>query len=319
MSVVIAATSCSSDERPTTSAPPSPAPAAVPPIVEAAPVLPVTVTDSTGAEVTITSIERIVPVDGDLAEVVFALGLGDKVVAVDISATYPSDVDALPDIGYQRALNAESVAAVEPTVVLATDLAQPPEVLEQLRNLRIPVVVIEREFSLSGPPNKVRSVADALGVPGRGEALAASMQADIDAAVDEAAVRSAEADPLRIMVVYLRGPSTQLIFGEGTGADVLIEAVGGVDVASDIGVIDNAPITAEALLNAQPDVLVVTTTGLASVGGIDGLLAIGGIARTPAGEQRRILAFEDQFLLGGGPRFAALIASLVDQLYPIEP
>jgi iron complex transport system substrate-binding protein len=282
-------------------------------------VLPVTVTDSTGAEVTINSIERIVPVDGDLAEVVFALGLGDNVVAVDISATYPIDVDALPDIGYQRALNAESVAAVEPTVVLATDLAQPPEVLEQLRKLRIPVVVIEREFSLSGPSNKVRRVADALGVPGRGEALAASMQADIDAAVDDAAGRSAEADPLRIMVVYVRGPSTQLIFGEGTGADVLIEAVGGIDVASDIGVIDNAPITAESLLNAQPDVLVVTTTGLASVGGIDGLLAIGGIARTPAGEQRRILAFEDQFLLGGGPRFAALIASLVDQLYPIEP
>ena len=69
-----------------------------------------------------------VPVDGDLAEVVFALGLGDRVVATDLSATYPPEADPLPQIGYQRALTAEPIAAFEPTLVLATDLAGPPDV-----------------------------------------------------------------------------------------------------------------------------------------------------------------------------------------------
>ena len=87
---------------------------------------------------TITSVERIIPVDGDLAEIVFALGLGDHVVADDLSATYPPAADAKPQIGYQRALYAEPIAAFEPTVVLATDLARPVEVIDQLRALQIP-------------------------------------------------------------------------------------------------------------------------------------------------------------------------------------
>ena len=86
---------------------------------------------ATGTQVTISSVARIVPVDGDLAEIVFALGLGDHVVATDISATYPPEAEALPDIGYQRALSPEPIAAVEPTVVLATDLAQPAETLDR--------------------------------------------------------------------------------------------------------------------------------------------------------------------------------------------
>lgn len=280
------------------------------------PVLPVTLTDSTGSTVTVTSIDRIVPVDGDLAEIVAALGLGGNVVATDISATYPPEIEALPDIGYQRALNAESIASVEPTIVLATDLARPVEALDDVRSLGIPVVVIQREFSLDGPSAKVRAVAEALGVPQRGLALSTTMDVEISAAVSDATTRRGTSPGPRMLIVYLRGSSTQLIFGKGSGADVLIEAVGGVDVAAEIGVVDTAPITAEALLAAQPDVLVATTTGLASVGGVDGLLEIGGIARTPAGEQRRILAFEDQFLLGGGPRFAELLRQLVDQLYP---
>src|SRR5262245_56663849 len=82
------------------------------------PSLPVTVTDATGAQVTITSVDRIIPVDGDLAEIVFALRLGDHVVATDLSATYPQEADDRPEIGYQRALNPEPIAAFEPTVVL---------------------------------------------------------------------------------------------------------------------------------------------------------------------------------------------------------
>lgn len=288
----------------------SPAPPNAP---EEAPVLPSTVVDSTGTTVTIDSVDRIVPVDGDLAEIVFALGLGDRVVATDISATYPAASEALPDIGYQRALNAEPIAAFEPTVVLATDLAQPPETLEQLRGLDIPVVVIEREFSLDGPAKKVQGVADALGVPGRGRQLVDKMQQEIDAAVRAGA--AIETRP-RVLALYLRGEAVQLIFGEGTGIDVVLPAVGATDVAAELGIVGTRQITAEALVVAAPDVLLVTTSGLESVGGIDGLLAVPGIARTPAGRQRRVLAYEDQYLYGGGPRTGQLMSELIEDLHP---
>ena len=107
--------------------------------------------------------EQIIPVNGDLAEVVYALGLGDEVVATDISATYPPAAAATPKVGYQRTLVAETILAYEPTVVLADDLAGPPEVLDQLAAAGVRVVEIERDRTLEGVSKKVRDVAAALG------------------------------------------------------------------------------------------------------------------------------------------------------------
>ena len=279
---------------------------------DAAPQLPVTITDDTGTRVTITSIDRIIPVDGDLAEIVFALGLGDNVVATDLSATYPAEADALPQIGYQRALSAEPIAAFEPTLVLATDLARPAEIADQLRSLHIPVVVIERKVALDGPADKVRAVAAALGVSQRGERLIEALQADIDSALAAAADVS---DHPRVLVLYVRGEQTQLIFGQGSGVDVMLPAVGAVDVAAELRIGETQQITAEALLRAAPDVLILSTTGLASVGGIDGLLSIPGIGETPAGQNRRVLTFEDQYLFGAGPRYGRLLLDLVESIH----
>lgn len=301
-----AATAIVAAEEPTATAEP----------VATGPQLPVTLVDDTGTEVRVESIERILPVDGDLTEVVFALGLGDRVVATDLSATYPPEAAALPQIGYQRALNAEPIAAVEPTVVLATDLAGPPETLDALRNLGIPVVVIERDPTMDGPGDKIRTVAEALGVAAVGDELAATVDAEIETASSGV---SPTADPVRVAVLYLRGENVQIIFGAETSVDALLGAVGAVNVGAELGIVDTGQITAESLLAAAPDAIVVTTTGLESVGGIDGLLAIPGVAETPAGRAQRVLIYEDQFLLGSGPRTGELVGELARDLSTPAP
>ncbi|MEO1059678.1 MAG: ABC transporter substrate-binding protein, partial [Actinomycetota bacterium] len=103
---------------------------------------PITVVDDRGVEVVIESADRIVPVDGDLAEIVWALGLGDNVVATDISATYPDAADTSTKIGYQRALSPEPILEQDPTVVLATAIAGPPETLTDLERTGVPVVIV---------------------------------------------------------------------------------------------------------------------------------------------------------------------------------
>ncbi|MDY7106142.1 MAG: ABC transporter substrate-binding protein [Actinomycetota bacterium] len=276
------------------------------------PELPITLVDDTGTEVTIESIDRIVPLDGDLAEVVFALGLGDNVVATDLSATYPPEADALPEIGYQRSLVPEPIAAMEPTVLLASDLAGPVETLETLRELGFPLVVIDQDPTIDGPATKVRRVGEALGIPDAGEALAAEVEADIDEALT---LVPDDVDPPRIMSMYVRGGGLQLVFGEGSGMDALIEAIGGVDVGTELGIEDNGPLTEEALALAAPDVILVTDSGLESVDGIDGLLDASGLARTPAGEDRRVLSYDDQLLFGLGPRTGELITRLVADIH----
>lgn len=285
------------------------------PAPEPEPVLPVTVVDDTGASVTVTDVSRIIPVNGDLAEVVWALGLGDNVVATDISATYPAAADASPKIGYQRALAAETLLTHEPTIILADELAGPPEVLDQLRDSGIPVVTVDRDRTIAGPVDKVMRVAEALGVPARGAALVATMQDEIDTALARSADAVASSGRPRVLALYLRGTTVQLTFGRGSGVDVFIEAAGGTDVGTETGIVDTQELSIEAIVAAQPDIILVTTTGLESVGGIDGLLTIPGIDQTPAAANRRVLAYEDQYLYGFGPRIGQLVSELVDAFH----
>jgi iron complex transport system substrate-binding protein len=219
------------------------------------------------APTTSTTTERIVPVNGDLAEVVYALGLGDQVVATDISATYPAAAQQTPKIGYQPTLVAETILAHDPTVVLADDNAGPAEVLQQLNAAGVRVVRFPKEETIDAPARKVRDVAAALGVPDRGEEVVATLDAQL-----ADAERRAEA-------------------------------------GTDMGVVDNAELSVESIVEEAPDVLLVTTTGLESVGGIDALLATPGIDRTPAAANRRVVAFEDQYLYGLGPRTGELVTA----------
>jgi iron complex transport system substrate-binding protein len=271
------------------------------------------VVDDRGVEVVIGSTERIIPLDGDVAEIVFALGLGDRVVATDLSATFPPEADAVPQIGYQRALNAEPILAFEPTLVIGTDIAGPSEAIDDLERVGVPVVIVPTPSDATGPGVKIRAVAEALGIPDDGERLAATVESEIAEATPGDPAASAAAGT-RIAMLYLRGSSTQLLFGDGTSIDWLIEAAGAVNVADEMGIVDSADITAEALIAAAPDVLLVTEDGLASVGGIDGLVALPSLAATPAAINRAVLAYDAQLMLGNGPRTGTFLATLLDDL-----
>lgn len=274
------------------------------------PALPVTVIDETGDEITITSVDRIIPLDGTVAEVVFALGLGANVVATDLSATYPDEADALPEIGYQRALSAEPIATFEPTVLLATDIAGPAGTLDDLRTLGYPVIIVPNDATADGPGEKIRAVAAALGVPGRGEALAG----EVDRLIEVTSDAGDGGGGPRVAALYIRGTSAQLVLGRDSATHWLIAAAGGVDVADELDLDESAPVTAEAILRVDPEVLLVPAAGLASVDGIDGLLEIAGLGRTSAGLTRRVLSYDDQLLLGNGPRAGELLAELRAEL-----
>lgn len=271
----------------------------------------ISVVDVRGVTVDVASTERIIPLDGDVAEIVFALGLGDHVVATDISAVYPPEADALPEIGYQRALSAEPIIDFEPTVVIGTDLAGPPEVLESLERLGVAVVIVPSPPTAAGPAMKIRAVGEALGVTERADGLASEVE---DAIAEGTAMGSALGVSPRVVALYVRGTNTQLVLGEGSGIDWLIDAAGAVDVADELGVVDNAPIGAEAIVAAAPEVILVPALGLDSVGGVGGLLEIPGLAETPAGERGAVLAYEDQLMLGNGPRTGDFLKQLVSDL-----
>lgn len=292
---------------------------------DTAPELPATVTDSEGREVEITDVDRLLPIDisGTIAATVFALGLGDQVVGRDSSTGFAGTEDLPVVTKTGHTLNAEAILELAPTVILTDTSIGPKEIRQQLRDAGITVVVISSDRRIDTTDELVTEIAAALGVPSRGEALIERLALALDASLAEIAdvVPAAEADRARMLFLYVRGSANvYYIFGEDSGADSLIEAVGGVDVAGEIGWEGMKPMTAEALVAARPDVLVMMTDGLESVGGIDGLIErIPAVAETPAGANRRVIDMADSEILSFGPRSADVISALARALYAPEP
>ncbi len=278
-------------------------------------VLPVTVTGFDGVAVTVTDNSRIVAADqyGTLAETVFALGLGDNLVGRDTSAAFPA-AENVPDVTPTgHSLSAEGILALSPTVVLTDTSIGPRAVQDQIRAAGIPVVYFDPTRTLAGVATQIEAVAAALGVPDAGADLAERTNTEISAAAD-ATPESTE--PPKIAFLYMRGPAIKMLAGPGSGADALIEALGARDAGVESGLTEQfVPVTSEALIAAAPDVILMMTKGLESIGGIEGLEQIPGIAQTPAGRERRVVDMDDGTILSFGPNTGKVLGALSKAVY----
>ncbi|MFD9871797.1 hemin ABC transporter substrate-binding protein [Streptomyces niveus] len=280
------------------------------------PELPVTVDSADGTRVTVTSADRLVPLTGSLSEIVFTLGLGEHVVARDITATF-EQAAKLPVVTRAHDVSAESVLSLRPTLVIAETTTGPAEAVDQIRDAGIPLLVVEPAKGLDDVGTRIETVARALGVDAAGDELSARTAQRI-AAVQKRIPASEDGEKPRVAFLYLRGSaSVYLLGGRDSGASSLLEAAGAVDAGKESGLDkDFTAITSEALAKAAPDAILLMSKGLESVGGPDGLVKIPGVAETPAGLDRRFVSVDDGVLLNYGPRTDQVLASLVEQLYP---
>jgi iron complex transport system substrate-binding protein len=293
----------------------------VTPIVKRAkPELPTTVTDFTGEPVTVASANRVLALDtyGTLASTVYALGLGDRLVGRDVSTGIPA-LRHLPLVTHNgHELNAEAILDLNPSVILTDYSIGPLEVQLQLKDAGIPVVILDDSRSRDTVGAQIREVARVLGVTGQGEALASRTERQIVAAEAkvEALATARSSHRIRMVFLYMRGAaSVYYWFGEGSGADDLIDALGGVDVAKEVGLEGTRPITSEGLVKAEPELFLMMTDGLRSVGGVDGLLEVPGVAETTAGINRCVVDMSDYQILSFGPQFPATLRALGEAVY----
>ncbi|MFE0423454.1 hemin ABC transporter substrate-binding protein [Streptomyces sp. NPDC058953] len=279
------------------------------------PRLPVTVPSADGKRITVSSVDRIVPLSGSLSEIVYTLGLGDRVVARDVTATF-EQAKHLPVVTRGHAVSAESVLSLKPTLVVADTNTGPAEAIDQIRDAGIALVTVETAKSLDDVRPRIEAVSAALGVPAAGIDLVRSTEARITA-VQKTVPKPADGKKPRVAFLYLRGTaSVYLLGGADSGATSLLEAAGALDAGKESGLRkDFTAITSEALAKAAPDAILVMSKGLDSVDGVDGLVKIPGVAQTPAGMDRRVVAVPDGVMLNYGPRTDQVLKSLVEQLY----
>ena len=296
-------TEAGTSESPTAASPASSASAsaAVPapgePIVITAADLPdITPVGSPGAQTP----QRIVSLATGVGETLVALGVGDRVVGRDETSEVPTQAEVVTEA---HNVSAERVIALDPDLVIFDARTTPPEALEQIEAAGARIVEVPEAWTLADMGPRTEAIADAIGVDAAG--LLATLPAG---ATPGATSASPPADAPRVAFLYLRGTSAiYLLGGQGSGADALIAAAGGVDAGAEAGLEAFTPLTAEALVALDPDVLLVMTGGLESVNGIDGLLALPGVEQTTAGRERRVIAVDDEVLLSYGPRTGALV------------
>ncbi len=292
------------------------------------PALPTTVTsdDLSGAvDVTISKAERIIAVDmsGSLAQTVWGLGYGDRLVGRDISTTIPGTEDLPVVTGSGHSISIESVLNLRPDLVITDGTVGPIDVMMQLRDAGITLVFVREPAGLNQAAQQAQRVGEILGQDELGAQLAARISDEIDMVRDTIADNT-PTDPaqrLRMVFLYLRGANgIYYLFGDESGAGDLIEALGGIDVAGEIGWEGLRPMTDEALIQANPDLILVMSGGLESVGGVDELIVKKpAIGLTTAGQNRRFVDMADSVILGFGPRTPAVLDALARAVYAPTP
>jgi iron complex transport system substrate-binding protein len=255
--------------------------------------------------------QRIVSVGGALTEIVFDLGAGAELVGVDTTSVWPEAARTLPSVGYQRTLSSEGVISLAPGYVLVTEDAGPPAVLDQLRSAGVQVVEILQPPNFDGVVGRIRAVAAALDRAEQGEMLVARVQERIN--------QLPETWSYRPKVVFLLdvGRGSPVAAGRDTLAHAALQLAGGINVyASSFA--GYRSVSAESLMAAEPDVIVLTQRTQNLLGGRQGVKNLPGIRNTPAGEQGRIIAMDGLYLLGFGPRTPQAIQELARRWSPAD-
>lgn len=248
---------------------------------------------------------RVVSIGGAVTEIVYRIGGERYLIATDTTSTYPAAALTLPKVGYQRALAAEGILALNPTMMLAAPEAGPPPALAQLETAGVKIVRATGDFTFDSLVNNVGVVAKALGLAPAGRALDDKLRAEWKAT--RAAIRTTGTPP-RVLFVFSHAANNVQVSGEGTAAAAMIALAGGVNAMT--GFKGYRPLSAEGVIAAAPDVILCTREGIEALGGVDTLLSRPGIALTPAGKAKKVLYPDALYLLGFGPRLPQAVRDL---------
>ncbi|MDM1494510.1 ABC transporter substrate-binding protein [Myroides odoratimimus] len=237
--------------------------------------------------------ERIISLNGAITETLVALGEKENIIAVDVTSTYPEDIKTTAqDLGHTSKISIESIMALKPTVIYATEKDLNDDFKSQLEKTKIRLEVIKQEFTLEGTKTLIKTVAQSLNNENY-QSLLDKIDQDLQG------LPSFENKP-KVLFIYARGAATLLVAGDKTPVNNIVDLAGGQNAVTEFE--DFKPLTPESLLNSNPDYILMFTTGLQSMGGIDGVLKIDGINKTNAGKNKKVIAMDGLLLSGFGPR-----------------
>lgn len=252
--------------------------------------------------------QRIVSLSGTLTEILAGLGLEKNIVGVDVTSTFPITVDKLPKVGHVRQVGSEAILSLRPTeVVVLQESGFRPELVRQLEQAGVKVTQFKQTFSPAGTEELIKQMALHYKKGVQGQKMIQTMRAQMRKTV------AAKNRP-KVLFIYARGAGSLQVSGKNTSVDQLIHLAGGSNAVQ--GFDDFKPLTTESLVAANPDYILLFSSGLQSIGGMEGLLKIPGMKLTTAGKKQQIIEMDGLLLTGFGPRLGLAVQTLHKRLYP---
>ena len=271
----------------------------------------VTVKDASGRQLKVADTSRVIAIGGDVTEILYALKADGKIAAIDSTSQFPAQ--ALKDktnVGYMRALSAEGVLSANPTLIIASKDAGPPDVVAPLKSSSVPYVEVPDIHTPEGVAAKIRFIASVVGTDAVGEALAKNVERDFALLASE---RAKIEKPIRAIFVLTVQNGRATIAGANTSADAVIKLAGAENAAG--GIEGYKPLVDEAAMQLAPDAIV-TMRHSSSTFTSDQILSVKGLQASPAGQKKRVIEMDGLYLLGFGPRSARAARDLMAALYP---
>lgn len=253
--------------------------------------------------------QRIVSLGPDVTEIIFALGAGDKVVAVDRSSKYPAETASKANVGYRRSLSPEGILTLNTDLIIASEDIGPPETTDVLNQSAVEILYVPVDNSRAGLIKKIGLIAKRLDLEKQGEALTQKVVDDFDTATAYASRISADKQK---KVVFFHGLARLSGAGSDTAADAFIRYAGGINPLSVYS--GYKPVSEEWLVKAEPDVVLMLSDGNGGPTRED-VFSVKALQRTPAAKNQSLIVLEGPYMLGFGPRTAEAIRKLAVALY----
>ena len=258
--------------------------------------------------------QRVVCVSKQINEFLYDIHAESVLVARDLTSIYPPQITKLPSVGYHRALSAEGIISMRPSMLLTDGNLGPDAVVEQVKKVGIPVVII----TPGSTPDSARLLMTRLGQEFHHEHDADSViskwNADMAAALADTAKWASSTRP-RVLVMHMgQVVNNYLALKRGTPADRLIRWAGGVNAVDSVG--GMMRLTPELIAKAAPDIIIATDVGFDRLGSAEKFAEMPGVAETPAGKAHRIFRVDETEIMYFGPRTPTSLKKIAAWLHP---
>ncbi len=247
--------------------------------------------------------QRIVCIGQAYNEMIYELGAQGNLVGVDYSSTFPPEIKKLPTVGYHRALSAEGILSLKPTLIIHDNNIGPEHVVRQLQSLNIPMkTFLAKDDSPDGAKALLREMGAFFHKEERAEELCAKIDHGMAAATE--AAKQYESTPRVAVIHFGRASNVYLIVGNGGGGDAstagkMVELAGGKMAIEKRGM--QQMTSPEIIAQSNPQVILMTEYGFDRLGSAEQAKTLPGVAETDAAKNNRIYRVSEHDLMYFGP------------------